>query len=146
MNFGEIKEIMNDFSKLSLTSLEIVEGTFEIRLSKDTICQMPVKGAVQSSSIETAPPKNEGENIESINNFKNITAPIVGIFYTSPSPSENPFVKEGDRVEKGDVIGIVEAMKMINEIKSPFSGVIRNIKVQNEQLLEFGQVIMEIEE
>ncbi len=74
-----------------------------------------------------------------------VNSPLVGIFYSAASPEEEPFVKVGDTVKKGQVLGIVEAMKLMNEIESDFDGVIKQILVDNEQMVEFGQPMFVIE-
>ena len=74
-----------------------------------------------------------------------VTAPIVGTFYSAPSPDSNPFVKVGDRVKKGDVIFIIESMKVMSEVPSEFDGIVKEICVQNGDAVEFGQTVMILE-
>ena len=74
-----------------------------------------------------------------------VSSPLVGTFYASPSPDAEPFVKTGDRVKKGQVLGIIEAMKLMNEIESEFDGTVKEILVENEQMVEFGQPMFVIE-
>ncbi|MCL4454700.1 MAG: acetyl-CoA carboxylase biotin carboxyl carrier protein [Deinococcus sp.] len=90
-------------------------------------------------SAETAQAAAEKEKLEEVR------APIVGTFFRSPSPEAEAFVKEGDRVEKGQVLCIIEAMKLMNEIESEFSGTIRKILVQNAEPVEYGQVLFLID-
>jgi acetyl-CoA carboxylase biotin carboxyl carrier protein len=73
-----------------------------------------------------------------------VTSPMVGTFYTAPSPKDPPFVSEGDEVHAGDTVGIVEAMKMMNEIETEITGKVVQILVQNEQPVEYGQPLMVI--
>jgi acetyl-CoA carboxylase biotin carboxyl carrier protein len=73
-----------------------------------------------------------------------ITSPIVGTFYRKPSPDKDPFIKVGDLVQEGDVLCIIEAMKMMNEIKSDFSGKVVSINVEDGQPVEYGQHIITI--
>ena len=97
--------------------------------------------------------KNEPQSINKIDNNQieneikgnQVTSPIVGTFYRKPSPDKEPFVKVGDIVNKGDVLCIIEAMKMMNEIKSEFDGKISSIEVDDGQPVEFGQTIIVIE-
>ncbi|HEX2915415.1 MAG TPA: acetyl-CoA carboxylase biotin carboxyl carrier protein [Chloroflexia bacterium] len=77
--------------------------------------------------------------------YQKVSAPMVGTFYRSPDPKDSPFVKEGDMVEKDQVIGIIEAMKIMNEIKSDFSGRCVRFAVENGQPVEYGQTLMLIE-
>lgn len=74
-----------------------------------------------------------------------VKAPIVGTFYRAPSPDAEPFVKEGDMVKKGQVLCIIEAMKLMNEIESDVSGIVRKILVSNGEPVEYGQVLFIIE-
>lgn len=74
-----------------------------------------------------------------------VTAPMVGVFYTAPSPRDEPFVQEGDMVQSGDTVGIIEAMKIMNEIECDVSGRVVRILVKNEQPVEYGQPLMVIE-
>ncbi len=75
-----------------------------------------------------------------------VKAPLAGIFYRASKPGEKPFVEEGQRVKKGDIVGLVEAMKMMNEIPSPCDGVVREIRVGDAAFAEYDAVLMTIEE
>ena len=70
---------------------------------------------------------------------KTVKSPLVGTFYAAPSPEADPFVKKGDIVKKGQVLGIVEAMKLMNEIESEYNGVVEEILIENEDMVEYGQ-------
>ena len=74
-----------------------------------------------------------------------VKSPLVGTYYAASSPENPPFVKIGDKVSKGQVLGIVEAMKLMNEIESEFDGTVKEILVENEQMVEFGQAMFVIE-
>ena len=78
-------------------------------------------------------------------NIYEVTSPMVGTFYRSPSPDSDPFVDPGTRVVKGQTVCIIEAMKLMNELESEVSGIVRSILVENGEPVEFGQVLMEIE-
>ena len=75
-----------------------------------------------------------------------IDCPMVGTFYVAPAKDKEPFVTEGDTVKKGQVVGIVEAMKLMNEIESEYDGIVEKVLVENEQLVEYGQPLMRIRE
>ena len=74
-----------------------------------------------------------------------VKAPLVGTFYCAPSPEDKPFVTVGQSVKKGDVIGIIEAMKLMNEITAPEDGVVKNIFAENGNMVEYGEVLMVLE-
>ena len=79
-----------------------------------------------------------------ISSDKVVVSPLVGIFYSAPSPEAHSFVEVGDRVKKGQVLGIIEAMKLMNEIESEYDGVVEAILVNNEDVVEYGQPLFRI--
>lgn len=101
--------------------------------------EMPAAPATAAPAAEAAPaaPAVESGNI--------VTSPIIGTFYAAPSPDKPPFVKVGDTVNAGDVVCIIESMKLMNEINCEFSGKVAEIYVNNGEPVEFGQKIMRIE-
>lgn len=99
--------------------------------------QIPAAGAADSAAGTAADTLDIGsDNV--------ITSPLVGTFYSSASPDSDPFVKVGDTVKKGQVLGIIEAMKLMNEIESEFDGVVEAILVENEGVVEYGQPLFRI--
>lgn len=94
----------------------------------------PVQAAPVQSQAEDVPRETAEGNV--------VKAPIVGTFYQSPSPDKPPFVKVGDKVKKGDVIMIIESMKLMNEVQSEFDGTVSKILVGDGQPVEFDQPIM----
>lgn len=142
----ELKDLINLFSKSNLTilkykdeeiSLELGKGSTEVKENKLNIPDesIPVK------SIE----EKRDSNIESQSYYK-LESPLVGIFFSSPSPDSPSFVEVDKEVKKGDVLCIVEAMKMFNEVKSPMDGIVKKINFKDEDLVQFGDIIFEIEE
>lgn len=99
------------------------------------------RGGEMSSSLQ-APPK--GSENDSQTNGTFVKSPMVGTFYTSPSPEDAPFVKVGDKIEKDTVVGIVEAMKVMNEIKAGVAGVVAEVLVPTGQPVEFGTKLFRI--
>jgi len=97
-------------------------------------------GGKHLESTVTSPTKDAGSR------YTEITSPIVGTFYCKPSPDDEPYVKVGQYVEKGQVVCIIEAMKILNEIKSPFSGTIVKVEVEEGQAIEYGQTLFLIDE
>ncbi len=109
--------------------------------------QTPAAAPAPTPAATPAPapaPKAEAPK-EDTSKYVEVKAPIVGTFYRSPSPEADPFVKEGDAVKKGQVLCIIEAMKLMNEIESEVSGVVRKIMVSNGEPIEYGQVLFLIE-
>lgn len=100
-----------------------------------------VPGASEASGAEAPAGNAESGDIASGNT---VSSPLVGTFYASPSPDAEPFVKTGDRVKKGQVLGIIEAMKLMNEIESEYDGVVEAVLVNNEEVVEYGQPLFRI--
>lgn len=125
-------EIIDRFSSKNIQNSKIVDGDFSIELDKAKLEQ----SEITSNIIMDKP-------LES--NFKEVKSPLVGMYYEALNPEMEPFVKVGDRVAEGDTLFIIEAMKMINEIPSPFSGVIKKIYFKNEDLIQYDDLVMEID-
>ena len=146
MDIRKIKTLIEMLEASNLNEIEVSQGEESVRISKSS---GEVK-VLQDSNIGI---NNEPQSINKIDNNQieneikgnQVTSPIVGTFYRKPSPDKEPFVKVGDIVNKGDVLCIIEAMKMMNEIKSEFDGKISSIEVDDGQPVEFGQTIIVIE-
>ena len=156
MNLKEIKELIEVFNKSELSKLNIKNDTFEIKLNKNinqtaiainpSTHQMPQQNApLPSSSQPTEAPQAKASTSANSNSDSFITSPMVGTFYQSPSPSAAPFVKVGDTIKKGQTIGIVEAMKIMNEIQADFDCKIVSIEAENGQPVEFGTNLIKVE-
>ncbi len=141
-----IEKLAKILSDASLTEISLEDGEQAITVRKDVITSTPVSIAAPApaaSAIQPAPSSVEPK--EEVKRGKPLTSPMVGTFYKSPSPDAKPFVEVGQTVTQGDVVCIVEAMKLMNEIESEFSGKVVEICVQDGQPVEFGQVLMYIE-
>ena len=146
MDIRKIKTLIEMLEASNLSEIEVSQGEESVRISKSS---GEIK-VLQDSNIGI---NNESQSINKIDNNQieneikgnQVTSPIVGTFYRKPSPDKEPFVKVGDIVNKGDVLCIIEAMKMMNEIKSEFDGKISSIEVDDGQPVEFGQTIIVIE-
>lgn len=88
--------------------------------------------------------KEEGQGLETGGKLETVKSPIVGVAYLKPNPSASVFVNQGDRIEVGQTLFIVEAMKLMNEITSPVKGIVKSIQVENEEVVEFDQVLFEV--
>ncbi len=150
MKLSEIKELIELMKDTTFTELEIEKDNFRFCLKnqKETmiqpILQQPVQ-QIQDISV-TASEVQEQEAGEKKIEIEGtlIKAPIVGTFYASPSPDAQNFVKIGQAVAKGDVLCIIEAMKLMNEIESDVSGEVVEVFVENEQMVEYGQPLFKI--
>ncbi len=162
MNFKEILKIVDVFNKSDLTEMEIEleDPKVRIRLAKKekevVIQNLPQQPPVQTPPVQNAETqmqssktteqtaKQEAEKIDASSDspppgIHVIKSPIVGTFYRAPAPGADPFVREGDQVRKGQVLCIIEAMKVMNEIESDVDGVVEKILVANGEPVEYGQ-------
>ena len=148
MTIDEIVTLIQAVSDNGLTSFVYEEGDQKLVLKKKkkkNVAQAPVAPVVISQPA--APEKAAEEKKEStldIGSDKVVTSPLVGTFYSSASPEAEAFVKEGDTVKKGQVLGIIEAMKLMNEIESEYDGVVEAVLVNNEDVVEYGQPLFRI--
>jgi acetyl-CoA carboxylase biotin carboxyl carrier protein len=147
MNLKEIKEILALMNENNLNEIEIERDGLKLKLKKSQ--EGVVMGAGTHYAVESLPaPKAVpvavapvAGAIDSSKNSKDIKSPMVGTFYRSPSPEAESFVEVGQTVEIGQVVCIVEAMKLMNEIKSEVRGKISEVAVQNAEPVEFGQTL-----
>lgn len=168
MTIDEIVRLIEAVSENGLTSFEYEEGDQKLVLKKKkkkNIAQAPVAPVVISQTgtpyvnqvpvtvasapagaavSENVPAKTEEEPALDIGSDNVVVSPLVGTFYTSSSPDAEPFVKVGDHVSKGQVLGIIEAMKLMNEIESEYDGVVEAVLVDNESVVEYGQPLFRI--
>ncbi len=142
MQYDEIKRIIDDVgnSNIDDISLEFPDG-LKINIKKNS----KQSGIAENQMITTNAPVTKVENkIEE--NYRIITSPVVGTFYSKPSSSANPYVKVGQMVKKGDVLCVIEAMKLMNEIESKCSGEIIEILVKDEDMVDYGKPLFKIKE
>ena len=149
MDIKNIKALAEILTKSGLTSLEVCEGDFKVKLCKE--CEQTVVAApapvMQMPVAMAAPPAAEVPDVfvtEHDSNLKDIKSPMVGVFYAAPSPDSAPFVTIGSKVKKGDVLCIIEAMKLMNEILAEVDGEIADICIRTGEIAEFGQVLFKI--
>lgn len=148
MYIKEIKDMINLMNENGLTELEIEKEGVRIRLKKGA--GGTVERAVEFVSQAAAQAANQAEKSKETKEAAkkatvDVKAPMVGTFYRAPSPEAPPYVSIGDNIEAGQVICIIEAMKLMNEIKSEAKGRIVDIQVDNAEPVEFGQVLFVIE-
>ena len=146
MTRDEIKELMSFFDETNINKIKIKDGDFVIELEKHEPCE-------QIAPAPACPPIPAPAPINVVVNEKTVTtstatdtlnAPMVGTFYIAPSPGAPSFVKVGQTVRKGDTIGIIEAMKIMNEITADESGKVTEVLVKNGDVVEYGQPLFMI--
>lgn len=144
MDIRKIKKLIEMLQESDLKEIEVSQGDESVRILRSGLNETGTNKVIQQTEVYSAEPNIE-QKIEPKKIEGNIiTSPIVGTFYRKPSPDKDPFIKVGDSVEQGDVLCIIEAMKMMNEIKSDYSGKIVSIDVEDGQPVEYGQHIITI--
>ncbi len=150
MDIRKVKKLIELLDESGIAEIEITEGEESVRISRysPSALAAPVAMAVPAPLAVAAPaaapapvPATEPEE----DGFE-VAAPMVGTFYASASPGAAPYVQVGDRVNEGDTLCIIEAMKMMNQIEAEVSGVIKSIRVQNGEPVEYGQTLVVIDQ
>ncbi|MBU3804308.1 MAG: acetyl-CoA carboxylase biotin carboxyl carrier protein [Candidatus Cellulosilyticum pullistercoris] len=152
MEIEIVKELIASFKEAELTSLSLKCEDFELNLGKEVNVvnvagnyggvSMPLQ--VPQATVAQAESEISSSESELSANKKYIKSPIVGTFYAASSPNGKPFVEVGSRVKKGDVVCVVEAMKLMNEVEAEEDGEILEILVTNEEMVEYGQPLFVI--
>lgn len=146
MKIKEIKELIQAVSEANVDEFEYENDDYSIRIAKNeakvvTAETVPVAAAL---SVSETVSKTGAETEDTAVQGNEVKAPLVGTFYAAPSEGADPFVSVGDVVKKGQVIGIVEAMKLMNEVESEFDGTVEAILVENGEMVEYGQPLVVI--
>ncbi|MEX3628460.1 MAG: acetyl-CoA carboxylase biotin carboxyl carrier protein [Burkholderia sp.] len=144
MDLRKLKTLIDLVSESGISELEVTEGEGKVRIVKNAppvyvqpaagyapqmgVATAPIEGAAPAAAPAPAAPQGHV-----------VTSPMVGTFYRAPSPGADPFAQVGDTVKEGQTICIIEAMKLLNEIESDKTGVIKEILVENGQAVEYGQ-------
>ncbi len=157
MDIRKVKKLIELLDESGIAEIEITEGEEAVRISRYPqgmavaapaaapapvvpAAAAPAPQAAEAGSSSPAPkPESEDDGYE-------ITAPMVGTFYAAASPGAAPYVQVGDRVSEGDTLCIIEAMKMMNQIEADVSGVVKSIRVQNGEAVEYGQTLFVIDQ
>ena len=136
MDIKKIRELVDLMEEKDLLTLEYGQDDKYISLTRNTGVQTVAAPQVAAPAAAAATPvaKTPSGKLE--------TSPMVGVFYSAPSPNDPPFVKVGQKVEAGDTLGIIEAMKIMNPLEATQSGIIEEILVSNAEVVEFGQPII----
>ena len=138
MEAEKIREYAGLMTELGLTAMEITENGATLRMEKGTAA--PAAVAVAAPAPAAAPAATPAEALSD----DVVTSPMVGVFYAAPAEGAKPYVAVGDKVRKGDVLCIIEAMKLMNEITADFGGVVEAVCVENRQVVEYGMPLFRI--
>ena len=157
MDIRKVKKLIEMLEESGIAEIEIHEGEESVRISRHSSVP-PTPGAMQTvvdvsdpsqaaaGSAQVVPVTAEGGHAEQEAKGHVVKSPMVGIFYESQSPGKPPFVERGQKVVKGDVLCVIEAMKIMNQVEADTSGVISRIMVENGEPVEYGQPMFVIRE
>ena len=149
MDIRKVKKLMELLEQSGMSEIEIKEGEESVKISRygnaplmtPTIPQQPAAMVTPSQVESTTTAANKGAEVSG----DLISSPMVGTYYSAPSPSAKPFVTVGQHVNKGDTVGIIEAMKIMNQIEADHSGTVVEILVKDGEAVEFGQALIVIQ-
>ena len=149
MDIRKVKKLMELLEQSGMAEIEIKEGEESVKISRfgnapqitSTVAQQPAAIVTPSQAATTETTVNKDSKVSG----DLITSPMVGTFYSAPSPSAKPFVSVGQHVNKGDTVGIIEAMKIMNQIEADHSGTVVEILVKDGEAVEFGQALIVIQ-
>ncbi len=140
MNFEEIQKLVQSISDSPLSEFEYEAEGVRLHIKKEKALATVAENVVVAPAVVASPEVK----ISTVSPDKVVKSPLVGTFYVAPSADSEPFVKVGDKVKKGQVLAIVEAMKLMNEIESEFDGTIAEVLVENAQSVEYGQPLFTV--
>ena len=151
MDIRKVKKLIELLDESGIAEIEITEGEESVRISRYSSqapapAPAPVAAAPVAAAPAPAPAPVAAAAVEPEEDGHAVTAPMVGTFYSAPSPGSADFVQLGDRVNVGDTLCIVEAMKMMNPIEAEVSGTIKSIRAQNGDPVEYGQTLFMIDQ
>ncbi|WP_198262499.1 acetyl-CoA carboxylase biotin carboxyl carrier protein [sulfur-oxidizing endosymbiont of Gigantopelta aegis] len=147
MDIRKIKKLIELLDESGIAEIEIHEGEESVRISRNSsapVMQMPAQAYAPAPVAAPAAVAEAAPEPEVVSGHE-VKAPMVGTYYSSPSPGAAAFMEIGQKVNKGDTVCIIEAMKLLNQIEADVSGTIKAICVENGEPLEYGQVICIIE-
>jgi len=151
MDIRKVKKLIELLDESGIAEIEITEGEDSVRISRNVspgiaAAPAPAPVAAPAAAAAASPSPVPAVSPEPEEEGYLVTAPMVGTFYSAPSPGSPPFVQVGDRVSEGDTLCIVEAMKMMNQIEADVSGVVKSIRVQAGEPVEYGQILFVIDQ
>ena len=146
MDIAQINALAGVMTAHGLSALEIVEGDVRIRLEKSVPSPQPEARPAYNASLPAVASENgRAEDVSiNFNNLFEVKSPLVGVFYAAASPDSEPYTHIGSKVKKGDVLCLIEAMKLMNEITAEHDGEIADVCLKDGDIAEFGQVLFKI--
>lgn len=146
MKIDLMKQLITEFEDSKVFKMKVEIDDLKLELEKEATNQVAYVESIPDRDIVQQPIEQKVKETKEIQEPKGtqVSSPLVGIFYLASSPTSEPFVQVGSQVTQGQVLCIVEAMKVMNEIKSPVDGTVTSICVKNEETVEFGTVLMTI--
>ena len=148
MEFENLITLIREVSSSELTDFSMKDGDFKISMGKREkkmiVTSQEGTAVVSSKKFIRAEDVKTSEEEKTVISGNQVKAPLVGTYYSASAPDAEPFVQIGDTVKKGQTLGIIEAMKLMNEIESEYDGVVEDILVENCQMVEYGQVLFVI--
>ncbi len=146
MNESNIRKYAELMKELGLTALEINESTGNVRLERTPAPMAPPPPMAQAAAPAPAAPAASAAAaaVSAANDVIRVKSPMVGVFYAAPAENAEPYVKVGDKVSKGQILCIVEAMKLMNELPAEQDGIITEICVENGQVVDYGMTLFEM--
>ena len=149
MDIRKVKKLIELLEESDLAEIEITEGDDSVRISRHSQAQVPPPAPAQVMAVPATPTATGADATPDAPapqpDGSTINAPMVGTYYASPAPGAKPFVQVGSEVQVGDVLCIIEAMKMMNQIEAEQAGRIVSVLVENGEPVEFGQPLFVIE-
>ena len=152
MDLRKIKKLIEMLQESDLNEIEVKEGEESVRINrkKENVIHTSAPLSVGQNLNQSSVPlqqtdSSEIESEQAAENLNHITSPMVGTFYRKPAPDKEPFIEVGQTVKKGDTVCIIEAMKMMNQVKSEFDGKVIAINIEDGDPVEFGQELISIE-
>jgi acetyl-CoA carboxylase biotin carboxyl carrier protein len=144
MDIRKVKKLIELLEESGIAEIEIKEGEESVRISRypTNVPAAPVQMAAAPPAAPAAPAAAEPQSSEPSGH--KVLSPMVGTFYRSPTPEADAFVKVGDKINVGDILCIIEAMKMMNQIEADASGTVLSVEIENGEPVEFGQTLVVI--
>lgn len=151
MDIRKVKKLMELLEESGMSEIEIKEGEESVKISRygnsPAPAQHPIQSFVQQQAPVNSAPSSQtaSPNEQPQETVQSVKSPMVGTFYSAPSPTAKPFVSIGQKINQGDTVGIIEAMKIMNQIESDQSGTVVEILVKDGEAVEFGQSLIVVE-